>query len=123
MLYGRERRWSAVGNDGVRARLRTNDWTACWAHLHKAFVEAGWPSPSEIIRREQLRLVVRLLRDGRLSIPEVMDRAGFVSQSHFSTFIRKKMGRTPCDIRRGQQIPRNAWTPVRTKASIGLSEH
>lgn len=93
------------------------------AHLHKAFVEAGWPSPSEIIRREQLRLAVRLLRDGRLSIPEVMDRAGFVSQSHFSTFIRKKTGRTPCDIRRGQQIPRNVWTPVRTKASIGLLEH
>ena len=42
---------------------------------------------------------------------------------HFSTFIRKKTGRTPCDIRHGQQIPRNAWTPVRTKASIGLSEH
>lgn len=78
------------------------------SHLHRAFVEAGWPSPSEIIRREQLRLAVRLLREGRLSIPEVMERAGFVSQSHFSTFIRRKTGRTPREIRCGPRIPQHA---------------
>lgn len=72
------------------------------SHLHKIFVDAGLPSPSEIIRREQLRLAVRLLKEGRLSIPEIMDRAGFISQSHFSTFIRKKTGKSPGEIRRGE---------------------
>lgn len=69
--------------------------------LHKKFVEAGLPSPSAIIRNEQLRLAVRLLREERISIPEVMDRAGFVSQSHFSTFIKRLTGKTPGEIRRG----------------------
>lgn len=72
------------------------------SHLHKAFVSAGLPSPSEIVRREQLRLAVRLLKEARLSVSEVMARAGFVSPSHFSTFIRKRTGRTPSEIRRGE---------------------
>ena len=71
------------------------------SHLHRAFVDAGLPSPSEIIRREQLRLAVRLLRQETLPISEVMARTGFISQSHFSTFIRRHTGHTPCEIRRG----------------------
>ena len=71
------------------------------SHLHRAFVDAGLPSPSEIIRREQLRLAVRLLRQETLPIPEVMARAGFVSQAHFSTFVKRRTGHTPGEIRRG----------------------
>ena len=71
------------------------------SHLHRVFVDAGLPSPSEIIRREQLRLAVRLLRQETLPIPEVMERAGFISQPHFSTFIRRHTGHTPSEIRHG----------------------
>ena len=71
------------------------------SHLHRAFVDAGLPSPSEIIRREQLRLAVRLLRQETLPIQEVMTRAGFISQTHFSTFIKRHTGHTPGEIRHG----------------------
>ena len=71
------------------------------SHLHRAFVDAGLPSPSEIIRREQLRLAVRLLRQESLPIPEVMEKCGFISQAHFSTFIKRYTGHTPSEIRRG----------------------
>lgn len=72
------------------------------SHLHRKFVEAGLPSPSAIIRREQRRLAVRLLKETTLTIPEIMDRTGFISQSHFATFIRKMTGKTPGEIRRGE---------------------
>lgn len=75
------------------------------SHLHHRFVAAGLPSPSEIIRREQLRLAVRLLRESTLPFVEVMERAGFISQSHFSTFIKRYTGRTPCEIRNGHFTP------------------
>ena len=75
------------------------------SHLHHRFVAAGLPSPSEIIRREQLRLAVRLLRESTLSLVDVMERAGFISQSHFSTFIKRYTGRTPCAIRNGHFSP------------------
>ena len=78
------------------AELRTSR-----SHLHRVFVDAGLPSPSEIIRREQLRLAVRLLRQETLTIPEVMERCGFISQAHFSTFIKRRTGHTPSEIRRG----------------------
>lgn len=71
------------------------------SHLHRAFTDAGLPSPSEIIRREQLRLAVRLLRQETLPIPEVMARTGFISQAHFSTFIKRRTGHTPNEIRHG----------------------
>ena len=71
------------------------------SYLHGLFVAAGLPSPSEIIRREQLRAAVRLLREGILPIPDVMEKAGFISQSHFSTFVKRLTGHTPSEIRRG----------------------
>lgn len=71
------------------------------SHLHRVFADAGLPNPSEIIRREQLRLAVRLLRQETLPIPEVMEKCGFISQAHFSTFIKRHTGHTPGEIRRG----------------------
>lgn len=71
------------------------------SHLHRVFADAGLPSPSEIIRREQLRLAVRLLRQETLPIPEVMEKCGFISQAHFSTFIKRHTGHTPSEIRHG----------------------
>lgn len=71
------------------------------SHLHRVFVNAGLSSPSAIIRREQLRYAIRLLRETILPLYEVMERAGFISQSHFSTFIKKRTGKTPNEIRNG----------------------
>lgn len=74
------------------------------SHLHRIFINAGLPSPSAIIRREQLRYAIRLLRESLLPLCDVMERAGFISQSHFSTFIKKRTGKTPNEIRNGALI-------------------
>jgi len=63
------------------------------AHLHAAFVEAGLGSPSAFIRDEQKRLVMRLLLATRLPVAEVARRAGFISMTHFSNFMRRYTGK------------------------------
>jgi len=64
------------------------------AHLHAAFVEAGLGSPSVFIRNEQKRLVMRLLLTTQLPIAEVARRAGFISITHFSNFMRQYTGKS-----------------------------
>lgn len=73
------------------------------SHLHSVFAENGLPNPSDLIRWCQLRLAVRLLRKGNLTPSEVAERAGFISPSHFATFIKRHTGRTPREIRQAAE--------------------
>lgn len=70
------------------------------AYLHRIFVRSGVGTPSEFIRREQLRIVLKLLKDDALSISDVAIRTGFLSQTHFSDFVRRYTGHAPRDLRR-----------------------
>lgn len=70
------------------------------AYLHRVFVREGIGTPSEFIRREQVRHILRLLKDGTLSIAEISKRTGFLSQTHFSDFVHRYTGHPPRDLRR-----------------------
>jgi len=70
------------------------------AYLHRVFVRAGVGTPSEFIRREQLRLIRRLLKNSELTIAEVAIRTGFISQTHFSDFVKRYTGHTARELRR-----------------------
>ena len=67
--------------------------------IYKAFMRAGLESPSDIIRREQLWYVSELLEETDLSLGEVAVRAGFLSASHFTRFVKVSTGMTPRQLR------------------------
>lgn len=70
-------------------------------YLDRMFVQSGIGSPSEFIRREQLRLAVRLLKETELPVSQVAETAGFISFSHFANFIKRYTGKTARAIRVG----------------------
>lgn len=72
------------------------------AHLHAVFVSAGIGSPSAFIRREQVRMILRLLRTTSMSIADVARKAGFISMTHFSNFMRQNTGKSARDWRQGR---------------------
>lgn len=71
------------------------------AYLHRIFVNAGVGTPSDFIRKEQLRVAVKMLRETTTSVSEVAEEAGFISSTHFANFIKRYTGKTAREIRRG----------------------
>lgn len=69
------------------------------SHLHAVFAAEGLASPSDVARWVQLRYAVRLLRETKLTPSEIAEKAGFLSVSHFTTFIHKYTGVTPRELR------------------------
>lgn len=67
--------------------------------IYKAFMRSGLASPSEFIRREQLWYVRELLEETDLNLGEVAVRAGFLSASHFTRFVKMSTGMTPRQLR------------------------
>jgi len=70
-------------------------------HLHRLFVKAGLGSPSDFIREKQMHYVRDLLENTDLPLGEVAERAGFLSSSHFTTFVKRMTKLTPTQIRQG----------------------
>ncbi len=70
--------------------------------LHEAFAKAGMGSPSEMIRREQVRQARRLLVDTNLSVAEIAAETGFLSINYFANFIKRMTGKTAREIRRNR---------------------
>ncbi len=68
--------------------------------LHEAFAKAGMGSPSEMIRREQVRLSRHLLVNTDLSVAKIAEEAGFLSINYFANFIKRMTGKTAREIRR-----------------------
>lgn len=69
--------------------------------LNAAFRQAGLGSPAEFVRREQLRVVLRLLKHTRKPIAEVAAEAGFISPTHFANFVKRNTGFAAREIRNG----------------------
>ena len=76
--------------------------------LGRAFKNAGLGSVAEFIRREQLRLVVSLLRNTQKPIAEIAEEAGFISITHFANFVKKRTGTTARSIRQGGRIAKSS---------------
>jgi len=70
------------------------------ARLHRTFAAAHMPTPAEFIRNEQMRMALRLLGNSSKSISDIANETGFLSTSHFATFIKRMTGLSPSDCRR-----------------------
>lgn len=71
-------------------------------HLHRTFVKAGLGAPSDFIRAKQMQFVRDLLTNTELPLAEVAARAGFLSPSHFTTFVKRMTRLTPTQVRQGK---------------------
>jgi len=70
------------------------------SQLHRVFAAQDLGSVSEFVKREQLRLALRLLRETRKPIAEIARAAGFLTVTHFATFMKRRTGHSPRDLRR-----------------------
>lgn len=59
------------------------------------FTRAFGATPHRYVLQRRLALGARLLGSGQLEIADVAIRAGFCSQSHFTTAFRRSYGVTP----------------------------
>jgi len=84
----------------VRLEPLCDDLKVSRSYLHRIFARAKIGTPADFIRSEQLRIAVTLLRTTRLPIGEIARRAGFISTTHFATFVRRHAGHAPTEIRR-----------------------
>jgi signal transduction histidine kinase/DNA-binding response OmpR family regulator len=60
-------------------------------------------SPSEFIRSIRLKRAAQLLRQGQLTISEVMDRVGFNTPKYFTRHFREAFGMTPSQFQAQQK--------------------
>jgi AraC family transcriptional regulator len=70
-------------------------------HFSRAFKQSMGLSPINYITHQRMERAKRLLAETELSIAEIALRAGFSSQSHFTTSFRRVAGVTPRSFRRG----------------------
>ena len=76
------------GDDGAGGRHVT--LAVCGA-LHGA----RWGAPRTYLTRWRMHLATSLLRDGRLSVREVAERAGYASIAAFSKAFKRRFGAAP----------------------------
>ena len=70
-------------------------------HFIRAFSKTFAVPPHQYVLDQRLDFAENLLLDGRMSIAEVAHLAGFSSQSHFTTVMKKYRGVTPSQARPG----------------------
>ncbi len=83
----------------VRLQNLCDELNVSRAYLHHAFRNAGLGCISDFIKAEQLQRALWLLRNTSRPIAEVAKAAGFISVTHFSTFVKKRVGRSPRELR------------------------
>ena len=83
----------------VRLQELCDELKVCRSYLHRVFRDAGLGGIAAFIKAEQLQRALWLLRNTDQSVAEIARASGFISTTHFSTFIRKRVGRSPRELR------------------------
>ena len=88
-----------LSNGIVRLQELCDELNVCRSYLHRVFRDAGLGSIAAFIKSEQLQRALWLLRNTDQPVTEIARASGFISTTHFSTFIRKRVGRPPRELR------------------------
>lgn len=88
-----------LANGVVRLQELCDELKVCRSYLHRIFRDAGLGSVAAFVKAEQLQRALWLLRNTDQSVAEIARASGFISTTHFSTFIRKRVGRPPRELR------------------------
>ena len=83
----------------VRLQELCDELKVCRSYLHRVFRDAGLGSVAAFVKAEQLQRALWLLRNTDQPIAQIARASGFISTTHFSTFIRKHVGRPPRELR------------------------
>ena len=83
----------------VRLQELCDALNVCRSYLHRVFRDAGLGGVAAFIKAEQLQRALWLLRNTDQPVAEIARASGFISTTHFSTFIRKRVGRSPRELR------------------------
>ena len=88
-----------LSNGVVRLQELCDELKVCRSYLHRVFRDAGLGGIAAFIKAEQLQRALWLLRNTDQPVAEIARASGFISTTHFSTFIRKRVGRPPRELR------------------------
>lgn len=69
-------------------------------HLRKLFNEQFDMSPMQYIQSQRINLAISLLSDDNITIKEISERCGYVSQFYFSRSFKKKTGFSPSEYKK-----------------------
>lgn len=87
----------AVRLEDLCAELRVSR-----SYLHRVFRQHGLGSVADYVKSEQLRRALWLLRHSVDPVGKIAEATGFLTVSHFSTFIRRRTGYSPRELRNGR---------------------
>ena len=79
----------------VALRVVAKEVGMSYFHFSRAFKQSIGMSPTNFIAERRIERAKRLLQETELPISEIALRAGFSSQSHFTTSFRRVAGATP----------------------------
>jgi len=68
-------------------------------HLHRKLKQLTGSSASEFIRKERLRLSIRLIQESTFDISEVAYKVGYSELSSFSRAFKKEFGKNPSEYK------------------------
>ena len=88
-----------LSNGVVRLQELCDGLGVSRSYLHRVFRDAGLGGIAAFIKAEQLQRALWLLRNTDQPVAEIAKASGFISVTHFSTFIRKRVGRPPRELR------------------------
>jgi YesN/AraC family two-component response regulator len=97
-----------IGEKSLGTALIASEVNLSTNYIRNLFKRHEGQALSDYVSQTRVAYAIDLLKESRLSIREIADRAGFINYSYFFTYFKKFTGKTPAEYRnewlRGRQL-------------------